>query len=249
MASLTLQLDDAAPRPFGLVQTLTIGRLQDNSIVIDHPAVSSHHACVFRVGHDVVLEDLQSTNGTFVNGKPVSRCTLKDGDVVTIAAHKLVFSHTVDAETSALDQVAALHQGETMFVGGKERERVLSILRNAQERAGILAGALAGDAAVGTIRVVSGEADGPEYRLDSHTSLIGKARWAHIRLTGWFKPNVAVAITRNQNGYVATRLSGKMTVNTLPVNGRYDLKDGDVLKVGGLTLEFHFKESGPAKAA
>lgn len=40
-----------------------------------------------------------------------------------------------------------------------------------------------------------------------------------------------------------------MTVNTLPVNGRYDLKDGDVLKVGGLTLEFHFKESGPAKAA
>ena len=62
-----------------------------------------------------------------------------------------------------------------------------------------------------------------------------------IRLKGWFAPRVAVAITRNQLGYVATRLGGKMLVNSRPMTGRHDLKDGDVLEVGGLTLMFSLK--------
>src|SRR5262249_44337998 len=87
-----------------------------------------------------------------------------------------------------------------------------------------------------------GRADQSEYLLTSHTSLIGKAPWTLVRLRGWFKPSVAVAITRNQQGYVATRLRGKMLFNNQPMNGRHDLKDGDVLWVGGLTLSFRLRD-------
>ena len=58
MASLTLQLDGASPKEYGIpIRTRsTIRRLQDNAIAIDTPAVSSHHACVFRDGQAFVLE-------------------------------------------------------------------------------------------------------------------------------------------------------------------------------------------------
>jgi hypothetical protein len=91
--------------------------------------------------------------------------------------------------------------------------------------------------------VLSGTTDCTEYELKGHTSLIGKSASTLIRLRGWFKPSVAVAVTRNRHGYVATRLRGKMLVNSLPVGGRYDLKSGDVLSVGGLRLEFRLKEA------
>jgi hypothetical protein len=60
-------------------------------------------------------------------------------------------------------------------------------------------------------------------------------------LHGWFKPYVAVAITRNRLGYVPTVLGGRVLINNKPVGGRYELKDGDVLWVSGLVLEFRSK--------
>jgi len=65
---LTLQLEDRVLKAYDMGMTATIGRLSHNSVMIDSPAVSSHHACVFRDGDQLVLEDLHSTNGTFVNG-------------------------------------------------------------------------------------------------------------------------------------------------------------------------------------
>jgi len=99
-----------------------------------------------------------------------------------------------------------------------------------------LAEKAAGKAAV--LRVLAGDADQSEYHLEAHTSLIGKADSSLVRLTGWFKPDVAVAITRNGQGYVATLLGGKTLINGQPLRGRQGLKDGDVLRVSGLALEF-----------
>jgi hypothetical protein len=62
-----------------------------------------------------------------------------------------------------------------------------------------------------------------------------------VRLEGWFKPNMAVAITRNSQGYVATSLGGRLLINNQPTRGRHELKDGDVLEVSGLTLAFSVK--------
>jgi pSer/pThr/pTyr-binding forkhead associated (FHA) protein len=240
MATLALQHENAVVKAYAVGETATIGRLTDNLIAIDSPGVSSHHAYIFRSANDFVIEDLQSTNGTFVNGKRISRCKLANGDVVGVGKHTLVFNQLADAATSpSPEAVASAHQGETVFLDPQKHQRLLTLIQHGEEAAGE-AGAFG---PVGILRVVSGTTDCPEYELTGHTSLIGKAGSNLIRLRGWFKPSVAVAVTRNRHGYVATRLRGKMLVNALPVGGRYDLKNGDVLSVGGLTLEFRLKDA------
>ena len=103
MPRLILQLEDRVLKEYDMGTMATIGRLPDNSVMIDNPAVSSHHACVFRDGDQFVVEDLQSTNGTFVNGTRVSRHALQQGDVVTVGKHQLVLDQLAVAEPAAAD--------------------------------------------------------------------------------------------------------------------------------------------------
>jgi pSer/pThr/pTyr-binding forkhead associated (FHA) protein len=71
---------------------LTIGRHEDNDIVIDHMGVSGRHARVAVDGHSVILTDLQSTNGTFLNGRRVEQGELRPNDWITIGRHILTFT-------------------------------------------------------------------------------------------------------------------------------------------------------------
>jgi ABC-type multidrug transport system ATPase subunit len=85
---------------------LLIGRLAANDLVIDHPAVSRFHARISRQGDGYVVEDLESANGTFVNGERIARgesWPLQAGDTVRIGAVKLV------ASAGALDGVDESH--------------------------------------------------------------------------------------------------------------------------------------------
>jgi pSer/pThr/pTyr-binding forkhead associated (FHA) protein len=251
MASLILQFEDQVLKAYAMTPTMTIGRLSDNAVVIDNPAVSSHHACVFLDGNDFIVEDLQSTNGTFVNDTRVIRQALRHGDVVLVGKHKLVFDEQSVADLTAGDTGAKRSSnGETILVDPKQHPRLLGIVMNAEARAKEMATAAS---QLGALRVVDGSADRQEYLLESHTSLIGRASWTLVRLKGWFKPGVAAAITRNHQGYVATRLRGKMLINKQAMSGRHELREGDVLSVGGLTLAFHFVEqsesSGQGSAA
>ena len=81
MAKLILLLDDRVVNEFPVDAPVTIGRQSDNAVVIDNAAVSSHHACVYRDDDHFVVEDLQSTNGTFVNGTRISRRNLRPANV------------------------------------------------------------------------------------------------------------------------------------------------------------------------
>src|SRR5678815_2333749 len=85
MSKLTLQYEGIALKDYAVGTGVTIGRLPDN------PAVSGHHARVFLEGHQVILEDLRSTNGTFVNGRPITRHVLQHGDEVLVGKHSIVF--------------------------------------------------------------------------------------------------------------------------------------------------------------
>jgi pSer/pThr/pTyr-binding forkhead associated (FHA) protein len=245
MASVTLQTDGAASKEYGIGRTITIGRLRDNAIVIDQPAVSSHHACIFREGETFVLEDLQSTNGTFINDRRVSRCRLKHEDVIGVGTERLTFNErsegpAADADPAGAEEVAS----ETIFMDGRNHQRLMTIVMNAEARADGDAGA----GPLGLLRVLHGSSDRPEYMLGGHTALIGKAEWSLVRLNGWLTPNVALAITRNRHGYVATRLGGRVSVNGQPIGGRHDLTDGDVVSVGGLTLEFSLVDAAAVAA-
>src|SRR5947199_9958960 len=98
MPKLILQFDDQVLTECAIGLMATVGRLPDNTVIIDNPAVSSHHACVFRDGDAYIVEDLQSTNGTFVNEKRVTRRTLQNGDVVLVGKHTLVFDQIASDE-------------------------------------------------------------------------------------------------------------------------------------------------------
>jgi pSer/pThr/pTyr-binding forkhead associated (FHA) protein len=93
MAKLILKFDDRVLKECVVgTQPVVIGRISNNHMVIDNPAVSSHHARVFHDGEMVVLEDLESTNGTFVNGRRVDRAVLVHGDRLRIGRLELLVS-------------------------------------------------------------------------------------------------------------------------------------------------------------
>jgi pSer/pThr/pTyr-binding forkhead associated (FHA) protein len=76
--------------------SLSIGRLPDNDIVIDNDAVSGKHARIVSNGDEYYVEDLNSTNGTFVNNKRIRSRKLKDEDIIVIGKHDLIFEMTED---------------------------------------------------------------------------------------------------------------------------------------------------------
>lgn len=246
-------LDESAIGPRGV----KIGRLPDNTLVIDNPAVSGHHARVFREGGAVVLEDLESTNGTFVNERRVRRHTLRHGDVVLVGKHTITFDETAQDEPDEVREAgpAVPDLGGTRVLDTEHHKTLLAKWeQEAQAKsaapsppAAPLEPAAKTDRAAalakpGVLRVLAGRADRSEYELAAHTSLIGKSDTAVVRLKGWFKPKAAAAIARKGEGYAATPLSGKLQINGQTVSGRRDLKDGDVLQVSGLTLEFRLKK-------
>jgi len=94
MSKLTLQFEGRLLKEYSVGVGLTIGRAPDNAVIIDNPAVSGHHARVFSESGAVILEDLNSTNGTFVNGQHTTRRVLRAGDVLQVGKHQLVFEHT-----------------------------------------------------------------------------------------------------------------------------------------------------------
>src|SRR5437660_2180656 len=92
MARLVLSLDGSVMAEYNMnKERYTIGRLPDNDIRIDNMAVSGHHALIINILKDSFLEDLNSTNGTYVNGKLVKKHALQEADVITIGRHALKY--------------------------------------------------------------------------------------------------------------------------------------------------------------
>jgi hypothetical protein len=253
MAKLTLQYEGIVLKEYDLGAGVTIGRLPDNSVLVDNPAVSGHHARVFQEGTDVILEDLRSTNGTFVNGCPITRHVLQHGDEVLVGKHALVFDqHAIEA-APAPPAIEGL--GDTVYLDTKQHRALRATLESARADAARSLNArptpspAPAPQRVGVLRVVAGRSDRDEYDLGAHTSLIGRSDTALVRLRGWFKPAVAVAIARSGNNYVATPLGGKSLINEVRLDERRVLQDGDLLSVNGLVLEFCWKDGVQAESA
>ena len=245
MPKLILTFDDRELQDCALgSDPVTIGRLPDNTIVIDNPVVSGRHARVFRDGHEYVIEDLRSTNGTFVNEKPIARHTLLEGDVVLVGRHSLVF-------TLADGEQAAMARAPDPFVPGRRDKTALDIVppktlleeldhgRPSQMHTVIPKTSIpAPPPRHGSVRVLSSGGNHPEYPLTAVTTLIGKTADAQIRTHGWFKPKVSAAIARKGDGFTVTPMGAHVTVNNQKVLARQDLRAGDIIRVSGLTLEF-----------
>lgn len=255
MAKFVLMFEDQVLKdiPIG-GDPLGIGRLADNAVVIDNPAVSGHHARVVPQAGQYVLEDLRSLNGTFVNEQRIMRHTLRDGDVVQVGKHRLAFHHAgkeepppAPAEPARPAAAPVPDLGGTVVLDTKAQKELLAKMA-AQARAKAEAtplsaptGTPAAAAQRAYLTVISGSTDKPQYVLESQTALIGKADSAQIRLKGWFKPGVAASISRKKNAFVLTPLKGDTKVNNQPLGGPYELQDGDVLEVSGVNLQFNLQ--------
>jgi pSer/pThr/pTyr-binding forkhead associated (FHA) protein len=253
MSKLTLQYEGIALKEYAVGAGITIGRLPDNAVMIDNPAVSGHHARVFHEGNRVILEDLRSTNGTFVNGRPVTRHVLQHGDEVLVGKHQIVFDQNAAEPQTAGAPMPSL--GDTVYLDTKQHRALRATLESARADAAKPVAARpamaspTGPRRIGVLRVIAGSAEQDEYSLDGQTSIIGRSNTALIRLRGWFKPSVAVAIAKNGPGYVATAMGGKPLINQEPLEGRHVLQEGDMLVVSGLVLEFAWKEAVRAESA
>jgi pSer/pThr/pTyr-binding forkhead associated (FHA) protein len=245
MPKLTLTFEDRELQHCAVgIHPVTIGRLPDNAIVIDNPAVSGRHARVVSEGNHFVLEDLKSTNGTFVNDKPIARHTLLDGDAILIGKHTVVFSLAGGDEPEAQDEAKAPlpELGGTMMLDTERQKSILAALDQGRPSPAhdvvprtAIPSAPARNAA---LRVVSGKADQARYPLNAVTTLIGKADTAQVRLRGWFKPKLAAAVARKGDGFTITPMDAKVSVNRQRLAGRHDLREGDLIEVAGLTLQF-----------
>ena len=105
MARLMLSLDGQILAEYNMnKERYTIGRLPDNDIRIDNPAVSGHHSLIINILNDSFLEDLNSTNGTYVNGKLIKKHAMQHGDVITVGHHQLRFVDSQDGEAESSDE-------------------------------------------------------------------------------------------------------------------------------------------------
>jgi pSer/pThr/pTyr-binding forkhead associated (FHA) protein len=268
MAKLILKFEDRILKEVPLSSSaVTIGRLPNNVVAIDNPAVSGQHARVIVEGGQFVVEDLNSRNGTFVNNQAVTKHTLQEGDVIRIGKHTLTFYGIGKGEAipdtapaAAAPGAPVQDLGGTVFLDTKAQKELLAKAKaaaQAQAAAGSEPGAAAPAAAapaavpravaaaptkVGVLTVVSGKTDQKQYKLETQTTLVGKSDTALIRLKGWFKPQVGAAITRKGSTYLITPLAGKSQVNGQPLRQGYELKPGDVLDISGVTFQFSQQE-------
>ena len=218
-ATLLVKLHGKGSRHIELtLEALTIGRKADNTLMIEDPAVSGHHARIVKIQAVFFLEDLMSTNGTAINGRPITRHQLRDADVITIGQHRLVFQENATTTTAA-----------GPFV---DLDRTM-VLRGADPTPGrpMLAA---------KVLILAGKTERGEYPLTKHVNVIGSQDGSAIRLTGWFAPKSAATIARRGNSYsISPSQSAKsLFVNGTEVVGQQDLKDGDQIEVAGVTLRF-----------
>jgi pSer/pThr/pTyr-binding forkhead associated (FHA) protein len=217
-------------------EIVTIGRNPGNDICIDNLAVSSFHAKIVKEGDTYSIEDLKSTNGTFLNKKKIAKAALQDNDAIIIGKHTLTF---LVPETDDADKTVKMKKSrmdKTMVLDTKAHKEMLEAARAAPSSWE--------KGAIGGFRVIDGPTDKPEYEMTDKLTTIGKIQSAGIRLKGIFAPKVAAYVNKTAEGYfVSPSSSGKKpTVNGKAVEGKSELKDGDILEIGKVRLQFFLRK-------
>jgi pSer/pThr/pTyr-binding forkhead associated (FHA) protein len=239
MAKLVLSLNGTVQSEHILgKERITIGRKPDNDIQIDNLAVSGKHALVITILDDSFLEDLGSTNGTYVNGKLIKKHALRNGDVVGIGKHELKYVNEAATATEDDDFEATIiipprnanAAREAAQAAAQQGASAAAAASAARDAAGVPA---AGSGMpLGRLRVLNGPIAGRELELTKALITLGK-------------PGVQVAvISRRPQGYVLTHIEGGTPNNFPVVNGQpigpnaYALKDSDIIELAGIKMEF-----------
>ena len=213
MAKLILSMDGLVLKEIALnKERMNIGRRATNDIQIDNLAISGEHARVVTLRDDSFLEDLNSTNGTLVNGQPVKKHLLKNGDVVELGKYKL--KYVVEPAADAAGELGAL-EGPAAGGSAARGEPLVALAASALPSA--------------SIEVLGGAKGGRRLALSKPLTTLGK-------------PGVQVAvIARRPNGYSINHVEGAQVplLNGRPISGpEQALADNDVIEIAGVAMKF-----------
>ncbi len=238
MAKLLLMFGSSVLREITMdKEVITIGRKPGNNIPIDNLAVSGFHAKILHEAGQYFIEDLNSTNGTFVSRKRVSRCLLRNNDEIMIGKHTLKFLSEMPETSELTDATVRIRarptDGTVILSAGKQPKPPEWAEGKGQPAA-----------RVGVLTVISGATDRQVYELREKLTTIGGADSARIHLKGFFAPEVAALINRVGDEYFINQpgRGKKPLVNGKPVEGKQVLHDCDVVDIGRVKLQFTLKE-------
>lgn len=218
MPKLIVSIDGVVIKEVQLTKDrTTLGRRPYNDVVIDNLAVSGEHAAVLMSGAEVQLEDLNSTNGTYVNSRAIRKQALRHNDTVEIGKYKIKFLGEAQEGTPPLAPSAA-PRAEGPVPQRRAFDNAVPSTTTAPPAAG-----------PASIRVISGAAAGREVELVKVVTTLGK-------------PGVAVAaITRQSQGYAVAHVDGGelpllngAAISTTPTG----LKNGDIIQLAGTQMQF-----------
>jgi hypothetical protein len=236
MGKLVVSLDGVVIKSVALTKDkTTMGRRPYNDIVIDNLAVSGEHAVLQVLGKDVFIEDLGSTNGTYINGKAVKKQLLQNDDTVEIGKYKIKYlvDEADDYEKTMLYRPgaaasAASTQPATGQASGFSSTGFGPPPMSAALNAGY-AGLASTEVSAASVKVLNGAAAGKEVSLTKVVTTIGK-------------PGVQVAsITKRPSGYMFAHVEGahRPLLNGQPVLGApLPLKSGDLIELAGTQMQF-----------
>ncbi|GAB3481549.1 FHA domain-containing protein [Polaromonas eurypsychrophila] len=214
MPKMIVSIDGVVIKDVQLTKDRTsLGRRPYNDIVIDNLAVSGEHAVLQMSGNEVFVEDLNSTNGTYLNGKAVKKQQLSNGDIVEIGKYKIKYVN--EATSAGFEKTMIIKAGSAGLAAPAAHAVAPSPVDGGTGRA--------------AIKVMSGAAAGREVALVKVVTTIGK-------------PGVAVAaITKRPQGFVVAHVEGenRPTLNGASIGAEpVPLKNGDLLELAGTQMQF-----------
>lgn len=216
--------------------SISIGRKTDNDIAIDNPAISGHHCKLTMEGGGYYVEDLESTNGTFVNEKRIKRSGLHHNDVIGLAKHAVVFLNEAEA---AADAGPSPSSDATMVLTPQKQAEMVASSASAAKQAG--------PEKSGWLRIIKGAVDVGEYELKGMSTYIGKSDRVQVQIKGsglfGSAPEVAASVHRKPEGYMLVAVTeGYPVVNGEKVANSVVLKEGDMIDCGSTTMMFELRE-------
>ncbi len=219
-------------------ETTTIGRKPSNDISIDNLSVSGVHAQVITILEDSFLEDLGSTNGTYVNGKLIKKHALAHGDNITLGKYQITYHNISSAEEQDFEQTMIIRPGEAGMpeeAGSKEIDKSVRKISAAIASETATAGQSDIVSKEACLQLLSGANTGKELILTKALTTIGQ-------------PGVQVAaITRRPQGYFLIHVDGGPNNSVPKVGGSpigasaHALKSHDIIEVAGVKMEFYIK--------
>ena len=258
MAKLNISLEGNSLGEFDLnKERITIGRRLGNDIHIDNLAVSGDHAVITTIGNDSFLQDLDSTNGTLVNGKSIKKHVLHHGDIIEFGRYQIEYVNLTQqkslADRSGFENTAVMRPAKRNVVASAvkaEGEKILNtstpepskenatpvasaaatsaVIAPAAARASV--GSVASAQTLGHLQILNGDNTGHKLLLNKALTTLGQHG---VQLT---------VITKRPHGYFITHVEGKKMplVNGHMIGAQaHALSDHDVIDLEGIKMEFH----------